>query len=75
MVECSLEGRFKCIRTQETNLGDLVCDIMRNATKADCALINSGTFRSDTVHDAGVFKMKVSGNVLLILTGLYMYIH
>lgn len=50
-------------RTQETNLGNLVTDVMRRATRADVALLNSGTFRSDTVHDAGVFRMKVGRNL------------
>ena len=58
-VECALEGRFSYIRTQETNLGNLVCDVMRRATRADVALLNSGTLRSDALHQAGVFKMKV----------------
>lgn len=43
--ECDLEGRFSVIRTQETNLGNFVCDIMVAATNADLAIINSGTFR------------------------------
>lgn len=40
--------------------GNLVADIMCRATKADCAILNSGTLRSDVVHDTGVFKMRVS---------------
>lgn len=56
---CTLEGRFKFVRTRETNLGNLVTDIMRRSMKADVALLNSGTLRSDCVHEAGVFKMKV----------------
>lgn len=57
-MECSLEGRLKFVRTRETNLGNLVTDIMRKYMKADVALLNSGTLRSDCVHEAGVFKMK-----------------
>ena len=63
MVRCPLEGRFEHIRTRETNLGDLICDIMRDATKADCVILNSGTFRSDAVHETGTFKMKVNNCV------------
>lgn len=44
-----LEGRFACIRRQETNLGNWVCDILLAATGADLVLLNSGTFRSDQV--------------------------
>ena len=58
-VDCDLDGRFSCIRTGETNLGNLITDIMRKATRTDVALLNSGTLRSNAVHDAGVFKMKV----------------
>ena len=58
-LDCTLEGRFKHVRTRETNLGNLVTDIMRRTMKADVALLNSGTLRSDSVHETGVFKMKV----------------
>ena len=27
-----LEGRFLCVRTRETNLGNLVCDLLRAAS-------------------------------------------
>ena len=57
-TQCSLEGRFKYVRTRETNLGNLVTDVMRKTLKADVALLNSGTLRSDCVHEPGVFKMK-----------------
>ena len=67
-IECTLEGRFKCVRTQETNLGNLITDIMRVATRADCALLNSGTFRSDVVHEIGTFKMKVTDLSYTILS-------
>ena len=42
------------------NIGNLIADITCTTTKADCAIINSGTLRSDVVHDPGVFKLKVS---------------
>lgn len=52
-----LEGRFESIRTGETNLGNWVCDVVLAATNADCVILNSGTFRSDTVHAAGNFTL------------------
>ena len=64
-LDCELEGRFSELRTKETNLGNLITDIMRRATRADVALLNSGTMRSDTIHEAGEFKMKVRWPVLL----------
>ena len=67
VIDCDLDGRFSAIRTQETNLGNLITDIMKKATRADIALLNSGTMRSDSVHEAGVFRMKVSikGRIVL----------
>ena len=58
-IQCELDGRFKTIRSGETNLGNLITDIMSATTRADCALINSGTFRSNDIHFPGLFKMKV----------------
>ncbi|CAB3259449.1 unnamed protein product [Arctia plantaginis] len=53
-----LEGRFSCIRRQECNLGNWVCDVLLAATGADLVLLNSGTFRSDQVHPAGDFTLR-----------------
>ena len=58
-LDCDLDGRFSHVRTQETNLGNLVADIMRKSTRADAALFNSGSLRSDTIHEKGPLKMKV----------------
>lgn len=70
-----LDGRFAHIRTGESNLGNWVCDVVLASTGADLALINAGTFRSDTVHAAGPFSMRDLVNVLpmhepLLLIGL-----
>uniref|UniRef100_T1P8W7 Nucleotidase n=2 Tax=Musca domestica TaxID=7370 RepID=T1P8W7_MUSDO len=59
-----LDGRFSAIRTQETNLGDWVCDVALAATGADVALINSGTFRSDQIHPPGPFTMRDLVNII-----------
>ncbi|XP_060807227.1 snake venom 5'-nucleotidase isoform X1 [Amyelois transitella] len=53
-----LEGRFSCIRRQECNLGNWVCDVLLAATGADLVVVNSGTFRSDQVHAAGDFTLR-----------------
>lgn len=55
---CDLDGRFASIRTQETNLGNFVCDIMLSSTHSDLALLNSGTLRSDRIHPKGDFKLR-----------------
>lgn len=33
-----------------------MCDIVYSAVNTDVVMINSGTFRSDRIHDAGPFK-------------------
>jgi 2',3'-cyclic-nucleotide 2'-phosphodiesterase (5'-nucleotidase family) len=43
-------------RVQETNLGNLVADILRQATRADAALINGGALRTDILK--GPVRMK-----------------
>lgn len=55
---CDLDGRFASIRTQETNLGNFVCDIMLACTHSDLAILNSGTLRSDRIHPKGDFKLR-----------------
>ncbi|CRL06860.1 CLUMA_CG019615, isoform A [Clunio marinus] len=55
---CELDGRFSQIRTSETNIGNWICDIVLAATGSDAVMINSGTFRSDQIHEAGPFTMK-----------------
>ncbi|KAH0473406.1 MAG: hypothetical protein KVP17_001552 [Porospora cf. gigantea B] len=54
----TLETRFKYIRTQETNAGNWLCDLMRQTTRADVAILNSGTVRSDCEIPAGPFTLR-----------------
>ena len=65
-----LDGRFSSIRTQETNLGNFVCDILLAACNADVAVLNSGTLRSDRIHPVGEFKMRDLMTVLPMLDSL-----
>ncbi|KAI2797077.1 hypothetical protein BLOT_015534 [Blomia tropicalis] len=59
MIDCDLDGRFASIRSMETNLGNMVADIMLDASiDGDFALLNSGTLRSDRIHPRGPFKMR-----------------
>nr|CAD7396689.1 unnamed protein product [Timema cristinae] len=53
-----LDGRFESVRRGETNLGNWVCDVVLACTGADLVIMNSGTFRSDTVHAAGPFTLR-----------------
>ncbi len=47
MTAVPLEAREADIRSRETNLGNLLADVMRRASGADVALLNSGTIRGD----------------------------
>lgn len=51
------------IRTRETTLGNFVCDVMLHHLQADAVLMNSGTFRSDTVHTKGDFTLRDLVNI------------
>ncbi|PFH33046.1 5'-nucleotidase, C-terminal domain-containing protein [Besnoitia besnoiti] len=55
-ARCDLETRFAVIRTSESNVGNWLCDIMRRECKADIAILNSGTIRSDCVFHPGPFR-------------------
>jgi 2',3'-cyclic-nucleotide 2'-phosphodiesterase (5'-nucleotidase family) len=54
-----LDGRFATVRTQESNLGNFVADVFREASRADVALLNSGSLRSDIIHPAGPVTARV----------------
>lgn len=53
-----LECRFSKIRSQETNLGNWIADMINLEVGADLTLINSGTIRADSVWKAGIIKLK-----------------
>ncbi|CAH1780293.1 unnamed protein product [Owenia fusiformis] len=57
-MEVELDGRFSKIRTQETNLGNFIMDIVLAAVNCDLAMCNSGTFRSDRIHSRGTFRKR-----------------
>ena len=61
---CELETRFDKIRNSEQNVANFLADIMRLATGSDCALLNTGTIRSNLLFDKGLLKM---GDIRLIL--------
>ena len=52
-----------CFHTQRCVykiIGNLHADIMRNATRADIAIVNAGDLRWDAIKPAGVFRVEVS---------------
>lgn len=48
-----LDARSAENRTRETNVGNMVVDAFRTATRADVALMNGGSIRADTIIGAG----------------------
>ncbi len=45
-ADVDLDGERKNIRRRETNLGNLIADILRELSKADVAIINGGAIRA-----------------------------
>ena len=56
-INVDLDGRFHVVRTMESNLGNFIGDIILEGINADCAIINSGTLRSDSITYAGDFTV------------------
>ncbi len=69
-VKVDLDGRFCTVRSRESNLGNFICDTILEAVEADCCLLNSGSFRSDTLHPAGHFKIRDLKAILPYVDGL-----
>lgn len=67
----NLEGNREDVRTRETNLGNLVADIMRKAVDADIAFVNGGGIRASipmgmiTVGD--IFTVLPFDNTLVLI--------
>ncbi|KAM0326577.1 hypothetical protein ACHAQA_006446 [Verticillium albo-atrum] len=53
-----LDARFSTVRMKESNMGNFVCDIMRNYHHADAALMAAGTIRGDQVYPPGVLRVR-----------------
>jgi 5'-nucleotidase/UDP-sugar diphosphatase len=60
--EALVDLQGKGARSRETNLGDLVADVLREETKADVALMNAGGLRADILK--GPIRMKDLFSVL-----------
>ncbi|XP_063691937.1 mannosylglucosyl-3-phosphoglycerate phosphatase-like isoform X2 [Bolinopsis microptera] len=65
-----LETRFSEVRTKETNMGNFITDVMRVALRADVAILNSGTMRSDCIFPPGKFRMRDLSAILPIMDEL-----
>lgn len=53
-----LDARFSTVRTQESNLGNFVCDLMRYYYDTDCCIMAAGTIRGDQIYPPGVLRVK-----------------
>lgn len=54
-VNIDLDSRFVVVRSQESNIANLICDILLDfLPHADCCIVNSGTFRSDCINPSGI---------------------
>jgi 5'-nucleotidase len=53
-----LDARFTTVRTKESNIGNFVCDLMRNYYSGDCCIMASGTIRGDQIYPPGVLKLR-----------------
>ncbi|KAH7324932.1 5'-nucleotidase [Stachybotrys elegans] len=53
-----LDARFSTVRMKESNIGNLVCDIMRNYHNADCSIMAAGTIRGDQIYAPGAIRIK-----------------
>jgi len=54
----ALDARTSALRTQETNLGNLIADALRARLKTDLALMNAGGIRSNRVIPPGPLRKK-----------------
>lgn len=53
-----LDARFSTVRTRESNMGNFVCDVMRQHHNADCTIMASGTIRGDQIYPPGAIRIK-----------------
>lgn len=61
-TEISLNGERQHVRTQETNLGNLICDVIRYYTGADVAVYNGGGIRASA--DLGDITLEKAMEIL-----------
>ncbi|KAK0390092.1 hypothetical protein NLU13_3665 [Sarocladium strictum] len=57
-----LDARFSTVRMKESNIGNFVCDVMRQHYAADCTIMAAGTIRGDEVYPPGAITVKTIVN-------------
>lgn len=63
-TDVPLDMKSENVRTRETNMGNFIADVYREATGADVALVNGGSIRADALIQPGVLTKR---DVLSIL--------
>lgn len=63
-VAHDMDARASNVRLNESDIGNLLVDIMRNEVESDFAILNSGTIRTDAIIPQGYFTMKDLFNLL-----------
>lgn len=53
-----LDGRMSVVRTEETNVGNMLADAVRAYHNTDIAFINSGSMRCDRIIAPGIITVK-----------------
>lgn len=53
-TDVPLDSRRNVVRGEESSMGDLIADAMKDATGADIAITNGGGIRADKTYDAGM---------------------
>jgi len=61
-----IEGRQEKVRKEETNLGNLIADLIRSEFNADFAISNGGGLRADNVFKEGPIKFSFLAKVVPI---------
>ena len=60
-----LESRFEFVRTQETNVGNWIADILlTDFVQNDIVLLNGGTLRCNAVIPPGPLTFKTMANMI-----------
>lgn len=63
--DVDLEGRFSHLRSQETNIGNFVADIIRTEyPSCDIVMLNTGTLRCNTLYKSGPLKRRLVAEIL-----------
>jgi 2',3'-cyclic-nucleotide 2'-phosphodiesterase (5'-nucleotidase family) len=53
-----LDAREASVRTRETNIGNMIADLMRRCVRADVAMLNGGTIRANALIQPGPLRAR-----------------